>query len=104
MTTASMTTGPTVLGRLLEALAQACAYNRNDQVPPSLLLWTDAERQWEPLLPRLRGLLPQLLTLGPYDPASRTGPAIWVRCMLARTLPGVAYWPEDVTPIIYLPG
>jgi hypothetical protein len=102
---AALTTQPatTVLGRLLEALAQACAYNRNDQVPPAVLFWTDAERQWEPLLPRLRGLLPHLLTLGPYDPATRTGPAIWLRCMLARTLPG-DFWAEDVTPIFYLPG
>jgi hypothetical protein len=102
--TATTPAAATMLGRLLSALGQACAYNRNDQVPPALLLWTDAERQWEPLLPRLRGLLPHLLTLGPYDPATRTGPAIWLRCMLARTLPGIDYWADDVTPIVYLPG
>jgi hypothetical protein len=94
----------TVLGQLLASLAQACSYNRDDQVPPAVLLWTDAEGQWEPLLPRLRGLLPQLLTLGPYEPATRTSPAIWLRCLLARTLPGVEYWPEGATPIVYLPG
>jgi hypothetical protein len=93
----------TVLDKLLEALSQACVYNRNDQVPPAVLLWTDQDRQWEPLLPRLRGILPHLLTLGPYDPATRTGPAIWLRCMLARTLPGLAYWPDETIPILYLP-
>lgn len=105
-----MTTAPTkpasttVLDKLLAALSQACVYNRNDQVPPTVLLWPDQDRQWESLMPRLRGILPHLLTLGPYDPATRTGPAIWLRCMLTRTLPGVTYWPEDTTPIIYLPA
>ncbi len=94
----------TVLHKLLTALAQGCVYNRNDQVPPAVLLWPDQDRQWEPLMPRLRGILPYLLTLGAYDPATRTGPAIWLRCMLARSLPGITYWPEDMTPIVYLPG
>ena len=101
------TTAPataTVLGRLLASLQEACVFNRNDQVPPAVLLWTDAERQWEPLLPRLRRLLPHLLTLGPHDPAARTGPAIWLRCVLARTLPGLPAAPADLTPILYLPG
>jgi hypothetical protein len=97
-------TSGTILDALLAALGQACVFNRNDQVPPAVLLWPDQDRQWEPLLPRLRGILPHLLTLGPYDPGTRTGPAIWLRCMLARTLPGIAYWSEDTTPIIYLPG
>jgi hypothetical protein len=94
----------TLLQKLLQALEQACTYNRNDQVPPAVLLWPDQERQWEPLMPRLRGILPHLLTLGPWDPATRTGPAIWLRCMLARSLPDTSYWPEETTPIIYLPG
>lgn len=94
----------TVLHMLLAALGQACVYNRNDQVPPAVLLWPDHDRQWESLMPRLRSILPHLLTLGPYDPATRNGPAIWLRCLLARTLPGVASWPEEETPIIYLPG
>jgi hypothetical protein len=104
MSSTTASAGATVLGRLLDALAGACVYNRNDQVPPTVLLWTDPERHWEPLLPRLRALLPHLLTLGPYDPPTRTGPAIWLRCLIARTLSGVAYWPEETTPILYLPG
>jgi len=43
------------------------------------------------------------ITLGAYDPTTRTGPAICLRCMLARTLPD-ADWPEDATPILYMPG
>ena len=33
-----------------------------------------------------RQLLPRFLTLGAYNPASRIGPAIWLKCMLARAL------------------
>lgn len=86
----------------LAALSRAADYNKADQTPPVAILWTDRDRQWEPLLPRLRAELP-LLTLGPYDPSTRIGPAIWLRCMIARTLPE-ADWPADQTPILYLPG
>lgn len=93
----------TVFDALLEAVRQATDYNRNDQVAPAAILWTDKDREWEPLTPRLRTDLPHFLTLGDYDPEARTGPAIWLRCMIARTLPG-ADWPENTVPIVYLPG
>jgi len=97
-----MTTPATFLGALVDALRQAGIYNRNDQVPPAAVLWPDKERQWEALAPLLREGLP-LLTLGSYDPVQGIGPAYWLRCMIARTLPGDTL-PEDATPIIYLPG
>jgi len=53
------------------------------------------------VVPRLRGQLP-LLTLGPYAPDAFTGPAIWLRCVIAGTIPEVEL-PEG-TPVIYLPG
>jgi hypothetical protein len=92
----------TVLDTVLNSLRRASRYNRSDQEAPAVVLWTDKDRQWEPLLPRLRASLPQLLTLGPYDPATLTGPAIWIKCMIARTLPE-ASWDESLTPILYLP-
>jgi hypothetical protein len=92
-----------VLEAILASLQSASEYNQNDQVAPAAILWTDKDEQWEPLLPILRQLLPQLLTLGAYDPASRTEPAIWLKCMLARALPE-ADWPADVVPILYLPA
>lgn len=70
---------------------------------PVALLWTDADRQWAELLPRLRTVLPHVFTLGAYDPASRTGPAIWLRCVIERVLPEITL-PEGVVPILYLPG
>jgi len=92
-----------IFNDILDSLAIAAEYNRNDQVAPAVILWTDKERQWEPLVKKLRLELPHFVTLGEYEPVQRTGPAIWLRCMIARTLPE-AGWADDVTPIVYLPG
>ncbi len=97
-----MTELETFFDAFLAALGRAADYNKGDQTPPAAVLWTDKDRQWEPLVPRLRAALP-LLMLGPYDPSARSGPAIWLRCMIARTLPE-ANWPQGETPILYLPG
>lgn len=93
----------TILDAIIQSLSRAGEYNRDDQVSPAVILWPDKERQWEPVLPVLRERLPQLLTLGPYAATCKTGPAIWLRCMIGRTLPE-ANWPETTTPILYLPG
>ena len=90
------------LDTLVDAIQRAGRYNKNDQVPPVVVLWTDKDRQWEPLLPLLRERLP-LLALGQYNPGELTGPAYWLRCVIARTLPEPQL-PEGVTPVIYLPG
>jgi len=86
---------------LLDALRFTAGHNRADAVPPAAVLWTDRDRWWEEMMPRMRGELP-LLTLGPYDPETLTGPAIWLRCALAGTLPDLVL-PEGI-PVIYLPG
>lgn len=93
----------TVLDALIGALRDAAAFNRDDVAPPAAVLWTDKERQWEPLLPKLREVLPQLLTFGPYVPQQRSGPAIWIKCMIARALPE-AKWDKGAVPVIYVPG
>ena len=56
------------------------------QDPPAAILWTDPGREWEGLLGVLRGRMPELLTLGSYDPEARTGPAIWLRCVVDGTI------------------
>jgi hypothetical protein len=93
----------TVLDALIQSLSRAGEYNRDDQVPPAVFLWPDKERQWEPLMPVLRERLAHLLTLGTYDVGTRTGPGVWLRCMIARSLPE-AKWTEKDIPVIYLPG
>jgi hypothetical protein len=91
----------TVYAALLDALRSATSHNRSDGVAPAAVLWTDKEGHWESVIPRLRGELP-LLTVGPYAPDALTGPAIWLRCVIAGTLPEVEL--PDGTPVIYLPG
>jgi len=88
---------------LVERLRARGKYNSGDEEKPQVILWPDKEKQWEALAQRLRCTLPHFLTLGPYNPSQRTGPAIWLRCMIVRTLPE-ANWIEDVIPILYLPS
>lgn len=97
-----MADSETVLDALIGALTGASAYNRNDQAAPAAVLWTDREQQWKSLLPLLRVRL-RLLTLGAYDPGTQSGPAYWIRCVLAER--GAEPQSKlDPTPIIYLPG
>ena len=93
----------TVFDALIESLLHAARFNPEDQVAPTVILWTDSERQWEPLVARLQARLPQLLVLGDYGPDRRTGPAIWLRCVIARKLPEIVI-PDGAVPILYLPG
>jgi len=93
----------TVLDAILASLLHAARFNPNDQVRPTVILWTDHDRLWQPLVTRLQDRLPQLLVLGDYAPEKRTGPAIWLRCVIARKL-SEPQFPADVVPILYLPG
>lgn len=73
------------------------------EAAPVALLWADADKQWAALVARLQTALPHLFVLGTYDAAKRTGPAIWLRCVVDRVLEDVALEP-GVVPILYLPG
>lgn len=70
---------------------------------PVALLWTDADGQWRPIIQALQLTLPQLYVLGDYKPGARTGPVIWLRCLVDRVLSDMAP-PEGVTPVLYLPN
>ncbi len=91
----------TFVDALVEAIERAGRYNSAELSPPVAILWPDGEREWESLVPLVRNRLP-LLTLGDYDPDSRTGPSYWVRCMLASALDDKL--PDDEVPVVYLPG
>jgi hypothetical protein len=90
----------TVLDRLVACLRWTCEYNPNAHVGPVALLWPDEGRQWEPVIDRLAERLP-VVTLGEYDPARCSGPAYWIRCVVAGTDPVVL---RDGVPIVYLRG
>jgi|YNPBryunderm2012_1023409.scaffolds.fasta_scaffold01651_5 hypothetical protein len=96
-----MNQAETFLDILVAALERAGGYNRLTEEPPAAILWPDRERAWASLVPRLRARLP-VLTLGPYEPEQASGPVAWLRCMVARSLPGCP--PPGVTPVLYLPG
>lgn len=100
--------GPqTLLEAVRASLAHASRYNPGDVAAPAAVLWTDADGQWRPVVERLRPICPGLLTLGGYDAPARTGPAIWLRCVIepavrADRLPELA-WPNGTVPVIYMP-
>jgi hypothetical protein len=98
-----MTSSISVLDSVLGALQRAADYNRDDVAPPAAVLWPDEKREWEKLVPRLRSALPQFLTLAAHDATHRTGPAIWLRCVMAGKIADVTM-PSGCVPIIYLPG
>ena len=100
MTTTSGT--HTFLESLVAAIKGASAYNSQDQVPPVAVLWPDKDRQWESLLPTLRKQSP-VFALGSYSPEENTGPAYWLRCIIARTISHPSLQADEV-PVLYLPG
>ena len=55
------------------------------------------------VIPVLQKEFHALIIFGVYDAEKKQGPAIWVKCMVAKMLPE-ANWPADSTPIIYMPG
>ena len=93
----------TVQRALIQAIRQSSSFNPNTQLAPACILWTDKERQWEAVIPVLQQALPELFVLGNYAPETRTGPAIWLKCVVANTLETVQV-PDNLTPIIYMPG
>ena len=92
-----------IYDKVVHALKQAENHNSNVMVKPEVILWPDPENQWQDIIPVLQKELPQLLIYGSYNPAIKQGPAIWLKCMVAKVLP-IDYWDADAIPIIYLPG
>lgn len=113
-----------LLQHLIRAIRGAAVHNSDVQEAPSCILWPDRDRQWEAVIPRLLAELPELFILGNYDIEKRTGPAIWLRCVIAGIvslstententeksttiippLPCSSVPSVDRIPILYLPG
>lgn len=89
----------TLLNALAERVRQAADFNKATEKPPAIVLWPDGDRRWQPLIPALRRVMPDLWTLGPYQPTDRQGPAIWIKWMLGAAPPQ----PPGI-PVLYLPG
>lgn len=96
----------TVREALLAALGDTARFNANDQAAPVTVLWADPNREWASVVQLLAKAAP-ILTLGAYDPATRTGPAIWLRCAIEGTLDDPeadAGAPGAHPTVVYLPG
>lgn len=93
----------TIIEALRDSLTAAGRYNPDDVIRPAAILWTDADRQWRPVISQLQILMPELFILGNYQPEKKIGPSIWLRCVIDRALPEVDI-PEEAVPIIYMPG
>ena len=92
----------TVLDRLVANL-RAKAKPLDGQERPAAILWTDPKREWLPLVDLLHSRVGEFLVLGDYQPERRTGPAVWVRCVVDGAL-DVPSLPKGTPPIVYLPG
>jgi len=101
VTTSTSKAPSTMLEALLTSL-EAVLRSPDGVAEPAAILWTDVDGQWRPLLPILRTALPQFYSFGRYDPDTRTGPVIWLKCIVDRTLADVSP-PEGVVPVLYLP-
>jgi hypothetical protein len=93
----------TLIESIIHSLHSAARYNPEVQAAPACILWPDHGHQWEAVIPRLQEELPELVVLGNYCPEKRTGPAIWLRCLVARKIENLKL-PAGRLPIIYLPG
>lgn len=100
-----ISTSPTKTLTLIDALKSSFELARRAPegvAEPVALIWTDADKQWAPIIPELQNCIPELFVFGSYNPAKRTGPAIWLKCIVDRTLPALAV--DSNAPILYLPG
>ena len=91
----------TVLGRLISGLRDK-AGPLDGPERPAAVLWPDPHGEWRSLAGALRERLPEFLTLGYYDEAVRSGPAIWLRAVVDGELGGLAQ-AAGRTPILYMP-
>ncbi|UUX92491.1 BREX-1 system phosphatase PglZ type B [Methanoplanus endosymbiosus] len=105
-------------------LSAASDYDRERLSAPVALIWTDHNREWEPVVEKLvkdHGM--PIATFGSYDPEEFKGPAIYIRCLISHNLNGGSFgaadvspdsgvsdesgipgFPKEGTPVIYLPG
>ena len=93
----------TIIHHLIQSIRGAAVHNPDVQIAPACILWPDADRQWRSVIPRLQREIPELLVLGEYDPENRTGPAIWLRCVIAGKIESVPVL-DGRPPVLYLPG
>jgi hypothetical protein len=92
-----------IYDKVIAALKQAESHNSNLMTKPEVILWPDPELLWVDVIPTLQESRDNLFIYGSYEPQKNQGPSIWLKCMMAKSIPE-AIWKSKTTPIIYLPG
>lgn len=92
-----------LLDHIIQSIEVAKQYNSSQVIAPDVILWPDPESQWISIIDLLRAEIPAFLTLGKYMPEVNQGPAIWLKCMVDKTL-SEANWEKDTIPVFYMPG
>lgn len=90
----------TVLDRIVACLDKAQVFDQNVHEGPVVLLWSDEEARWQPVIERFADRVP-VVSLGTFEPAQRHGPAYCIRCVVAGTVDADLV---DGRPVVYLPG
>lgn len=93
--------GESVGASLASAIISAAKGNSHTAASAAAVLWPDKEGQWQAAMPYLKKLMPGLCELGAYTPDERRGPAVWLKCALAGSLPEVEL---AGVPVVYLSG
>lgn len=92
----------TILEALINQL-RLCATVADGDCQVAAVLWTDQKSEWKSAIDDIRLQLPELVSLGDYAPDKGRGPAIWLRCVVDKTVQVAGIGPTTV-PIIYIPG
>jgi len=85
--------------KVIQALKQAEKHNSSIMVKPEVILWTDPDKQWQPIIESLQKSYKALCGLGSYQPEKLTGPAIWLKTVISGQLTDCD-WDETLTPVI----
>lgn len=92
-----------LLDYIIKSIEASKRYNSSQVTAPNVILWPDPESQWVSIVDILRKEIPAFLSLGIYNSGLNQGPAIWLKCMVDKSLPE-ANWKDDTIPVIYMPG
>lgn len=87
----------TILDHIISSIRAAATYNKHDVTAPSVILWPDGERLWEPVAGRIGECFDSFHTLQSEAIKGHAGPSTWIRYNLPAE-------PTDETPVVYLPG